>query len=109
MQIFELKNLIHERAQTGRRYLEFLRAPEMSLGVYVLSAGGVDPQQPHAEAEAYYVVSGRAAVTVDGETEPVAPGTTIFVPAKAEHRFHDIIEDLTLLVFFAPPEGSLEG
>ena len=26
-----------------------------------------------------------------------------------EHRFFDIREDLTILVFFAPPEGSLRG
>jgi hypothetical protein len=30
----------------------------------------------------------------------------MFVPAAAEHRFHDITEELTALVFFAPAEGS---
>jgi hypothetical protein len=31
----------------------------------------------------------------------------IFVERSLEHRFFDITEDLTVLVFFAPPEGSL--
>jgi hypothetical protein len=26
-----------------------------------------------------------------------------------EHQFVDIIEDLTVLVFFAPPDGTLKG
>jgi hypothetical protein len=29
------------------------------------------------------------------------------VPARVEHRFHSIEEDMLLLVFFAPPEGSV--
>lgn len=109
MQAFDLEDLARLRAKSGQRYLEFLRVPEMSLGLYALPAGGVDPQQPHTEAEAYYVVSGKAAVTVDGEVRPVGPGTTVFVPAQVEHRFHDITEDLTLLVFFAPAEDSLKS
>jgi hypothetical protein len=30
----------------------------------------------------------------------------LFVPANEEHRFHDITEDLVLLVFFGPAYGS---
>jgi quercetin dioxygenase-like cupin family protein len=106
MQIFDLPTLLAQQQQAGRPYHEFLRVPEMSLGLYVLPAGGVDPQQPHSEAEAYYVVSGQAHVTVGIDTHAVAPGSLVFVPAGVEHRFHDIASDLTLLVFFAPAEYS---
>jgi mannose-6-phosphate isomerase-like protein (cupin superfamily) len=109
MHAFELTDLIEQRQKSGKRYLEFLRVPELSLGLYVLPAGGRDPQQPHTEAEAYYVISGRAQMTVAMEVQPVGPGTTIFVPAGVVHRFHDITEDLTLLVFFAPAEDSLKA
>jgi hypothetical protein len=37
----------------------------------------------------------------------VASGTLIFVERSVEHRFFDITENLTVLVLFAPPEGSL--
>ena len=37
------------------------------------------------------------------------PGDTIFVPAETVHRFHDIDEELRLIVVFAPPEGSQSG
>jgi hypothetical protein len=36
----------------------------------------------------------------------VAPGSLIFVERSVVHRFFDITEDLTVLVFFAPPKGS---
>jgi hypothetical protein len=82
------------RAQSGKPYLEFLRVPAMSAGVYVLPAGGTDPQSPHKEDEMYYVVD-----------QAVSGGSIIFVAAGVEHRFHDITEELVVLVFFAPAES----
>ena len=78
----------------------------MSAGLYVLPAGGVDGQSPHAEDEIYVVMAGRSRFTSAGQQIDVAPGDTIFVPAHEEHRFHDIAEELSLIVCFAPPEGN---
>lgn len=50
----------------------------------------------------YVVVSGRGLFTAGGRTVEVGPGITLFVPAGEDHRFHDVTEDMTLLVFFAP-------
>jgi mannose-6-phosphate isomerase-like protein (cupin superfamily) len=36
----------------------------------------------------------------------VGPGSALFVPANEPHRFHDIAEDLAVLVFFGPAYGS---
>ena len=105
MQAFELSQLIAERERADRPYLEFLRVPSLSAGLYALPAGGVDPQKPHAEDEVYYVVSGRASITVADEDRQVEPGTVVYVAAGVEHRFHSITEDLTVLVFFAPAES----
>jgi quercetin dioxygenase-like cupin family protein len=44
-------------------------------------------------------------IHVDGEERPVSPGTTVYVAAHDRHYFHTITEDLTILVFFAPPES----
>lgn len=107
MQAFETRELLEQQQAAGRRYLEFLRVPALSLGLYHLAAGGVDPQQPHTEAEAYYIVAGRGQIFVAGENRAVEPGSIIFVPAGVEHRFHSIIEALDILVFFAPAEGAL--
>jgi mannose-6-phosphate isomerase-like protein (cupin superfamily) len=104
MEAFTIQQLIAEQAVGERPYLEFLRNETMSLGIYALPAGGVDPQQPHAEDEVYYIVSGQGQITVGEETQPVQPGSLVFVAAHVPHKFHDITEDLKLLVFFAPPE-----
>lgn len=107
MKAFELSELMEERTRTGKAYLEFLRVPDLSLGVYQLTAGGTDPQSPHSEDEVYYVVSGRGQVFVGGQDRPVRAGSLVYVEKNVEHRFHSIEEDLTLLVFFAPAEYSL--
>src|SRR5438270_7168565 len=101
---FQLADLSKARAESERPYLEFLRVPSLSMGLYALPAGGVDPQKPHTEDEVYYVVSGRAFITVGAEDYSVEPGSVVYVKAGVEHRFHDMVEDLAVLVFFAPAE-----
>ncbi|RKE23310.1 cupin domain-containing protein [Streptomyces sp. TLI_171] len=83
-------------------YAEHLRVPSLSFGTYSLPAGSVDDQSPHLEDEIYVVTRGRARFTSGGRTVEVAPGSSLFVPARESHRFHDITEDLVVLVFFAP-------
>lgn len=109
MDAFEINSLRGELERRGLRYLEFLRAPSMSLGVYSLAVGATDEQKPHTEDEVYYVLSGCARVVVGEEERDVEAGHVIFVEAGVPHRFHTIREDLTLLVFFAPAEGSLSS
>ena len=75
----------------------------LSVGVYALGAGAVDDQTPHEEDEVYYAVRGRARFTVEGEDQAVGPGSLLFVRAGADHRFHQIEEELVLVVFWAPP------
>ncbi len=104
MQAFELSDLLDQRAGGGRLYLEFLRVPDLSMGVYQLAAGGIDPQSPHTEDEVYHVVRGKAQIKVGGEDRPVHAGSVVYVEKNVEHRFHSIEEELTVLVFFAPAE-----
>src|SRR5262249_27510533 len=104
MQAFELADLRARQAAGDKLYLEFLRVPALSTGLYVLPAGGTDPQKPHTEDEVYYVISGRARFTCERQETPVRAGSTIYVAAGDAHRFHDIEEDLAILVFFAPAE-----
>ena len=103
---YDLPTISAERAQAGKLYQEFLRVPALSVGVYVLAAGAADPQQPHNEDEVYYVVRGRARMRVASEEHVVKAGSVIFVPAKVEHCFFDVSEELEVLVFFAPAESQ---
>ena len=106
MQAFELAPLLEERKQSNKPYLEFLKAPDLSMGLYVLPADGVDAQLPHTEDEVYYVVSGRGKLLVADENRDMQAGSIVYIAKNVEHRFHSIEEELTLLVFFAPAEYS---
>ena len=103
-EFFQVDQLEKQQAQTGKSYLEFLRVPAMSAGVYTLPAGATDPQKPHKEDEMYYVVRGRAHMQVGAENRAIRQGSVIFVGVDVEHRFYDIVEELVVLVFFAPAE-----
>jgi mannose-6-phosphate isomerase-like protein (cupin superfamily) len=76
----------------------------MSLGIYRLAAGQQDPQRPHQEDEVYYVIEGQGMIHVAGDEQKVEAGDLVFVAAGDVHYFHEIVKDLTLLVFFAPAE-----
>lgn len=106
MGAWELSDIERQRMAGGRLYHEFLRVPDLSAGLYVIEAGGADPQSPHAEDELYYVVRGSASVTVGMETREVSAGSLIFVAATVPHHFHDVMERLEILVVFGPAEDS---
>ena len=93
------------RQQKQKSYFEFLRVSSMSAGLYVLGAGAEDLQRPHHEDEMYYVVRGRARFRTGDQDFEVSSGSVLFVAAEVEHRFYDIVEELALLVFFAPAES----
>lgn len=92
---------------SGRHdFAEFFRSSTLSLTVARWPAGSVDDQEPHTEDEVYYVVSGRARLSVADEDVAVGAGSIAYVAAGAEHRFHDIQEDLEVIVFWAPPRHT---
>ncbi len=106
MSVWSLDNLERTRQDAKKLYLEFLRKPAISAGLYALKAGSTDTQNPHTEDEIYVVLEGRAKILIGTQDFEVKPGDTIFVPAHLEHRFHSITETLKVIVVFAPAEYS---
>jgi len=100
-----IEGIDEQRRKSGKAYQEFLRVPAMSVGLYVLPAGGTDLQRPHREDEVYYVLRGRARFRAGSEDREVSAGSVLFVAAEVEHRFCDIAEELAVLVVFAPAES----
>lgn len=92
--------------ESGATYVEHFRTLDLSIGTYSLNVGAVDPQRPHTEDEVYVVTSGKGRFTGGARTVDVEAGSVIFVPANEPHRFHDIAEDLAVLVFFGPAYGN---
>jgi cytidylate kinase len=102
----DLGRLAEEHRRSSRRYLEALRSAALSVGLYRLPAGSEDEQRPHGEEEVYLVLEGKGRFKMGDEDVMASPGSLLSVPARVEHRFHSIEQDLLLLVFFAPAEGS---
>lgn len=102
MEAYEYDDILAGQRAGEDAYVQFINRGSMSLGLYVLPAGSDDTQTPHFEDEIYYVVSGRGAILVADERRPVQPGSIVFVEKHVDHRFVDISEDLSILVFFAP-------
>ena len=82
-------------------YMEFLRVPALSCGIFTVKAGAKDLQGPHDEDEVYFVIDGRGRLRVEGEERPVQRGSILYVRATSEHSFFEVEEDMTMLVFFA--------
>lgn len=101
--IFDLEALIEKADSRDAPYLEFLRVPSMSCGIYQLSAGSKDMQGYHDEDEVYLVVKGKGRLQVEDEDREVGPGSVLYVSATSEHSFFEIEEDMTMLVFFSSP------
>ena len=109
-QVAELEGMISQARASSDAYApEVLRSELLSVGLYIVPAGGPDDQSPHAEDEVYYVIEGRGQIRVGDEERPVKAGSLVFVATGVEHRFHDIEADLRVLVFWAPPHRKAEA
>jgi mannose-6-phosphate isomerase-like protein (cupin superfamily) len=77
-----------------------------TMRLLVFAPRGSDRQKPHTQDEIYIVAQGRARFVVDGKEMPAEPGDALFVPANAEHRFHDMSDDFAVWVVFYGREGG---
>lgn len=100
-QVFRVPELLEKAGAGASPYLEFLRVPALSCGVYTLVAGARDMQGPHDEDEVYVVLEGRGRLRIGDSEQVVEQGSILYVRATADHSFFEIEEDMKLLVFFA--------
>jgi mannose-6-phosphate isomerase-like protein (cupin superfamily) len=106
VQLFHVAELLAKRDSRIHTYEDFFTGELLSLGLSVWPAGQPDNQEPHSEDEVYFVIAGKGRIRVGDEDEAVAAGSVVFVPASLVHHFHEIEEDLQVLVFWAPPHNS---
>jgi quercetin dioxygenase-like cupin family protein len=98
---FELQDLEAIQEKTAQPFCEFMRAPTLRAGLFVLPAGSEGDHIPHDEDMVCHVVSGGGVFQADGRDQPIGPGSIIYAKAGVDRLFHSIVEDLKLLVFFA--------
>ena len=101
-------DLILQQQTSGDLWREFLNVQNLSLGIYRVSKGTDDKQNhtPHDRDEVYVGLAGQGCLTADSRTFPMTTNTVVYVKAGVEHHFHDVSEDLSLLVFFTGGPSS---
>jgi mannose-6-phosphate isomerase-like protein (cupin superfamily) len=80
---------------------EIYNGETIRAGYYHLKAGAKDDQTPHDFDEIYWVEKGSAKIRIGEKNYEVKKGDIIYVQAQQIHYFHDITEDLDLLVLFS--------
>jgi mannose-6-phosphate isomerase-like protein (cupin superfamily) len=108
---FSVSEVNKLRQESRSAWLEFLTVPSLSMGVYHIPAGTDDREthNPHDRDEIYVGISGKGRLTADGEKFDVEPNAIVFVKAGVEHYFHDVTDDLTVLVFFSGDSDRNDG
>ena len=90
---------------TIRSILDRTNAPvqNQSLAEARVPAGGATQRHFHKIAEEFYfILEGRGAIEIDGETRTVGPGDAILIPPGAWHTIA-AHEELRFLCCCAPP------
>src|ERR687885_1913768 len=98
--IFELRDLLSRLDSEGGYFIDFLKAKGMEVGILRLGFDGQDNQRPHPVDEIYYVIEGSGSIEIDGKDYAIKQGTSIFVPARAMHRFHVTNRDKDLILLY---------
>ncbi len=93
-------------AVTWRTLLSGERTPTDSLTMGVAEVGEVEPADfrlhRHAQAEAYYVLSGRGVLRIGEADYPLSAGATAFIPGGSLHGARALgSEPLRILYVFA--------
>ena len=88
----------------GERFVEAFSREGLSLELY--APVGHDPQQPHAQDELYFIVSGTAVLSIGDARLDCAPGDAFFVPAGMSHRFESFSEGFSAWAVFWGPLTS---
>jgi quercetin dioxygenase-like cupin family protein len=82
------------------------RGARLFVGLNCFETGQTQRSHTHAGADKFYLVlSGKARMTVGGETRIAEAGTLVWAPADVPHGVDEALERTVMLVAIAPPPG----
>ena len=74
------------------------------VGLNCFETGQSQKTHTHAGSDKFYLLlSGKARMTVGGETQVVEAGTVVWAPADVPHGVAEALERTVMLVGIAPP------
>ena len=103
----KLEDIQWKRNDDPRDWLNYKRliweetgAKEFCVGLGELPPGKMLGLHHHVDdAEFYYVISGRAKVTLEDEEIDATPGTAIYIPVGAKHKIVNDGEEKFVMVY----------
>ncbi len=83
---------------------DLARGGRLFLGLNCFEPGQAQAIHAHPGADKFYfIVSGKARMTVGDETRVAAAGTLVWAPADVPHGVAEVLERTVMLVGMAPP------
>ena len=88
---------VYPNQYPGQRYGAF-ESQRSAVAVHTYEAGAAHEKHAHPDLEqTYYIIAGRATVTVGDETATIGPGGSAYIPPGVNHGFA-VAGDQTLVL-----------
>ena len=85
---------------------DLARGAHLFVGLNCFEPGQSQHRHVHAGADKiYFLVSGKARMTVGDESRVVEAGSVVWAPADVPHGVDEALERTVMLVAIAPPPG----
>ncbi|MDQ3222647.1 MAG: cupin domain-containing protein [Gemmatimonadota bacterium] len=85
---------------------DLFHGQQLFVGLNCFEPGQSQKIHVHAGSDKFYlVVTGKARMTVAGETREVEAGTVVWAPAGVPHGVAEALEHTVMLVAIAPPDA----
>jgi quercetin dioxygenase-like cupin family protein len=83
---------------------DLFKGDQLLVGLNCFEPGQSQASHTHAGGDKfYYVLTGRATVTVGTESQQVSEGSLVWAPAGVAHGVSDVLDQTVMLVGIAPP------
>jgi len=87
---------------------DLFSSARLFVGLNCFEPGQSQKVHVHAESDKFYLVlSGKARMTVGGETREASAGTLVWAPADLPHGVAEALEPTVMLVVMAPPPDRI--
>jgi quercetin dioxygenase-like cupin family protein len=84
MSFIQLADLEERELLPGYR-VRFVHSENMTLAYWNITAGAALPEHCHPHEQVASVIEGEFALTVDGETRTLGPGSVAVIPSNTPH------------------------
>jgi len=86
---------------------DLVRGSRLFLGLNCFEAGQAQKLHTHPEADKFYfIVQGKARMTVGEVTRVVEAGMVVWAPADVPHGVEEALERTVMLIGMAPPPAG---